>query len=78
MNQQLQDQPTTPAKWAPWWAYIVIIVGANSVRRAVGADGGGSAGRVVVALALSAALFITITVLYRSTVRNDGSHRTGC
>ena len=40
MNQQPQEQPTTSTKWAPWWVYLVIIVGANYLRRAVVADGG--------------------------------------
>ena len=34
MNQQLQAPPETTAKWAPWWVYFVIIVGANYLRRA--------------------------------------------
>ena len=75
MNQQLQEQATTSTKWAPWWIYLVIIVGANYLRRAVVADGGAPAVRVVVALAISAALFIVITVVYRANVRRDGSHR---
>ena len=77
MNQQLQEQATTSTKWAPWWAYVVIIVGANYLRRAVVADGGAPAVRVVVALALSAALFVIITVVYRANARRDGTHRTG-
>ena len=76
MNQQLQEQAMTSTKWAPWWAYVVIIVGANYLRRAVVADGGGPAVRVVVALAFSAALFIIITVVFRANVRGDGSPRT--
>ena len=76
MNQQLQEQATTSTKWAPWWIYLVIIVGANYLRRAVIADGGAPAVRVVVALALSATLFIVITVVYRANARRDGTHRT--
>ena len=75
MNQQLHEQPTTSAKWAPWWVYLAVIVGANYLRRAVVADGSVPAVRVVVALATSAALFTIITVVYRANVRHDGSHR---
>ena len=73
MNQQLQGQPTTSTKWAPWWIYLVIIVGANSLRRAVSVDGGAPAVRVVVALAVSAVLFIMITAVHRANARRDGT-----
>ena len=76
MNQQPQEQAMTSTKWAPWWIYLVIIVGANYLRRAVSADAGTSALRVVVALAVSAALFIMITVVYRANARRDGTHTT--
>jgi hypothetical protein len=74
MNQQLQKQAMTSTRWAPWWIYFVIIVGANSLRRAVVADGGAPAVRAVVALAFSATLFIVLTVVYRANVRRDGTH----
>ena len=82
MTFQLQDpnqtdsptQRTMSAKWAPWWIYVVIIVGVNYLRRAVVVDGGGPVVRIVVALALSAVLFVTITVVYRAIVRRDGPH----
>jgi len=70
MNQQVQQQPTTSTRWAPWWVYFVIIVGANYLRRALLPDGGTPALRVVIALALSAVLFAAITIIYRSIVRN--------
>ena len=76
MNQQMQEQATTSIKWAPWWIYLVIIVGANYLRRAVVADGGAPAVRTIVALALSATLFIVITIVYRANVRRDGTHKT--
>jgi hypothetical protein len=67
-------RPATSAKWAPWWIYVVIIVGANYLRRAVAVDGGGPAMRVIIALAVSAVLFVAITVVYRAIVRRGGSH----
>ena len=54
----------------------MIIVGANYLRRAVVADGGAPAVRTIVALALSATLFIVITVVYRANERRDGTHKT--
>ncbi len=76
MSPQLHEQARTSAKWAPWWVYLVIIVGANALRRAVVADGGTPAVRVVVALALAASLFVMITVVYRANARRDGPPRT--
>ncbi len=74
MTQQVQEQATTPTKWAPWWIYLVIIVGVNYLRRAVVADGGAPAVRIVVAFAFSATLFIVITVVYRANMRRGGTH----
>jgi hypothetical protein len=67
-----QRQPREPAPrsttWAPWWIYLVAIVGANAVRRAVVGDLGAPAVRVVVALAFSAALFVAVTAIHRAGV----------
>jgi hypothetical protein len=76
VHRPLQRRPTTSPKWAPWWAYVAIIVGANYLRRAVAADGSEPAARVVVAVALSAALFVIITVVARQR-RPDPTRRTG-
>jgi hypothetical protein len=67
---------TTSTRWAPWWVYLVIIVGANYLRRAVLPDGSTPALRVVVALAASAVLFVVITIAYRTAVRRDGTCTT--
>ena len=68
MQQQSQPRPTTVARWAPWWVYLVVIIGANYVRRAAFPDAGTPALRVVVALVGSAVLFAAITVVYRVAV----------
>lgn len=69
MNQQLREQPTTTTKWAPWWVYLVVIVGTNYLRRAAFPDGSSPAIRVAVALAFSAALFVFVTLVYRAAAR---------
>jgi hypothetical protein len=71
MNQQRQHHPTTSTRWAPWWVYLVIIVGANYLRRVLLPDGSTPALRVVVALAVSAVLFAAITFTYRAVVRDE-------
>jgi hypothetical protein len=74
MNRPPPQRPTTTttARWAPWWVYLVVIVGANYLRRAALPDGSTPALRVAVALVLSAALFVVITIVYRIAVRRDG------
>jgi hypothetical protein len=72
MKQSVQERPTTSTKWAPWWAYLVIILGANYLRKAVLPDGSTPALRVIVALVVSAVLFVMITLIYRAAVRRDG------
>jgi hypothetical protein len=67
-RQQLQDRPTT-TNWAPWWLYLMVIIGANYLRRGVTPDGDTPALSVVIALAFSAALFVGITVVYRAVTR---------
>jgi hypothetical protein len=76
MKQQLHRQPSTSTRWAPWWAYLVIIVGANYLRRAALPDGSTPALRVVVALTVSAVLFVVITVIYRAVVRAESTCTT--
>jgi hypothetical protein len=75
-KQQPQEQPSPSTRWAPWWAYLVIIVGANYLRRAVLPDGSTPALRVAVALTVSAVLFVVITVIYRALVRAENTCTT--
>jgi hypothetical protein len=67
-GESSSGRPTTSDRWAPWWMYLVVIVGVNHLRRAGGVEGGSPAVRVVLALSIAAALFIAITVLYRAHV----------
>ncbi len=68
-------RPTRSRRWAPWWTYLVVILGANHLRRAGGVEGSTPATRVVLALAIAAALFVAITVLSRALTAR-GSRRT--
>ena len=49
--------------------YLVIIVGANYLRRAALPDASTPALRVALALAVSATLFVIITIAYRAVAR---------
>jgi hypothetical protein len=69
-SESSSDRQPMSTRWAPWWVYLVVIVGANYVRRAVGVDPGTPALRVVSALAIGAVLFVVITVLHRARRTN--------
>jgi hypothetical protein len=67
IEQQVRARPVTTGRWAPWWLYLVTIVGANYLRRTALPESSVTALRVVLALAFSAMLFAAITVVYRAT-----------
>jgi hypothetical protein len=69
-DQQHRAAPAATTKWAPWWVYLVLIVGANYLRRAALPDGSTHTLRVALALAVSAALFVIITIAYRVLARH--------
>lgn len=58
--------PTTDRRWAPWWFYLSVILGANVVRQLLMPVGTiPEWGVVLVAVSVSAMLFALITALYR-------------
>jgi hypothetical protein len=71
MKHQPPAHVARSTRWAPWWLYLVIIVGANYLRRAIVADGDIPAVSVVIALAQSAMLFVIITVVHRAHARSE-------
>lgn len=73
MNQHRHEQAATSSTWAPWWVYVSVIVGGNYLRRTTTPDASTPAARLAVALAVSVALFVVITIVYRASVRRDDS-----
>ncbi len=71
---------TTSEKWAPWWVYLGVIIGTNALRQFVLPDFGTPATRVVTAVAVAVVLVVAITIVHRTTVRNDdtGASSYGC
>jgi membrane protein DedA with SNARE-associated domain len=62
------------AKWAPWWIYLIVILGGNYLRQAlIPSDALPEWDVVVVVLAISAALFAAVTALYRILHRSKTS-----
>jgi hypothetical protein len=60
------DRHTNERVWAPWWIYLIVLLGANYTRQLVIPFGAIPEWAVVlVVLAGSALLFGIITVAYR-------------
>ncbi|MCP2253735.1 hypothetical protein LY13_002489 [Prauserella aidingensis] len=55
-------------KWAPWWAYVVIIAGCNIVKQPL-IEPYGIVLNVIVTIALVAGLFVLITAVYRGLAK---------
>ena len=64
-DQRQSEQPRAGDKWAPWWLYLVVIVSANYLRRAVLPESSVPAPDVLVAITFSVLLFAVITLAYR-------------
>ncbi len=70
-EHQVNDAKETN-RWAPWWVYLVVILGVNSLRQVVMPAGTLPEWAVVlIALVSSAFLFGAITVVYRASGRSD-------
>lgn len=67
-------QEAANQRWAPWWVYVVVIVGANWVRGSIMSDRDlPAAVQVVSALGLAAVLYVAVTVVWRAM--NPGGGR---
>lgn len=67
MNQPTPTERGTD-RWAPWWAYLVPILGLNYVRQLVLPFGTlPEIVDVVLALSIAGVLFVLITAGYRAT-----------
>ncbi|MPV37266.1 hypothetical protein [Georgenia subflava] len=65
-----QPDPRTPAdrpgRWAPWWIYLVVLLGANYLRSWLMPVGTVPEVAVVaIGLAQAAVLFVVVTALWR-------------
>lgn len=52
-------------KWAPWYVYVVLILGCNLVKQRL-LDGFPAAANIAITAVLVAALIFVITAVYRS------------
>ncbi len=70
----MSEQPATtsdrktPSRWAPWWVYVLVILGANYARQLIMPFGTLPEWAVVlIAVAISVTLFVVITAVHRVT-----------
>lgn len=67
------DRPEPSGKWAPWWVYLIVLLGSNYLRNHF-VPGSSLPLLAVVAIAVgqAAILFVLITVIWRAARR--GTH----
>ncbi|WP_165777395.1 hypothetical protein [Amycolatopsis antarctica] len=62
---------TTHGKWAPWWVYVVVLVGANWLRAGLlPGDQFPLVVTVAITVGQAAVLFALITVIHRAFSRS--------
>ncbi len=65
------QQSRESSRWAPWWVYLIVILGGNYLRQAtmpVGTVPEWAVGLIVAAI--SATLFVLVTAVHRATHRS--------
>jgi len=62
----MSDTKDGPSRWAPWWVYVVIIVGANLAKQQLIEGRVPDIANVAITLAMVGVLFALITAVYRS------------
>lgn len=68
------DTPRTtpPNTWAPWWLYLLVLLGANYLRAAVVPDSSLPLPIIAaIVIAQAAVLFVIVTVIWRATHRGS-------
>ncbi|MFE2752942.1 hypothetical protein ACFXGA_13190 [Actinosynnema sp. NPDC059335] len=53
-------------RWAPWWVYVVLIVGANLIKQYFIGGKVSDVVNVAITVAMVGALIFVITAVYRS------------
>jgi len=70
----LNAKKQSDGRWAPWWVYVVIIVGSNYVKQYFARDWPVAA-NAAVTFVLVGSLFLGITAVYRSMRGADRPRR---
>ncbi|WP_133851383.1 hypothetical protein [Labedaea rhizosphaerae] len=56
----------TENKWAPWWVYVVVIVGCNFAKQRLIEDRVPGAANVAITVVMVAVLVAAITAIHRA------------
>lgn len=66
------NQPAASQKWAPWWIYLIVLLGANYLRAFVlPGDSLPLPATVAIAVGQAAVLFVIVTAIWRLTRRGE-------
>jgi hypothetical protein len=69
-KERLPDRRRRPARWAPWWAYVIPIVVTNQLRTWLLAPAGlATWAQIVIGVLSIAAVAALVTVVYRAISR---------
>lgn len=64
-------RPQEP-RWAPWWVYLIVLLGANYLRASLlPGDVFPTAVTVAIAAAQAAVLFTIVTIVWRVSTRSS-------
>ncbi len=70
MTEARPSEQRKRPRWAPWWVYVIPILGVNYLRQWVLPYGTvPEAVDVILALGIAAVLFLAITAAFRATRR---------
>lgn len=66
------SRPQASQKWAPWWIYLIVLLGANYVRGYfLPGDSLPLPATVAIAVGQAAVLFVIITAIWRAIRRDE-------
>lgn len=66
------NKPKPSGRWAPWWIYLIVLLGANYLRNfLLPGDSLPAPAIFVIAIGQAAVLFVIITAIWRATRRGE-------
>jgi hypothetical protein len=66
----MSETKVSTGRWAPWWVYVVVIVGANVAKQQLIGGRVSDVANVAITLAVAGVLVALITALYRRLQRS--------
>lgn len=70
--QPTANRPERSQRWAPWWIYLIVLLGANSIRNHfLPGDALPLPATVGIAIGQAATLFVIVTAIWRLSRRHQ-------